>query len=1612
MNAFSTYAESMLGENRKRSVWRKAAAVLGIAIAIVSCALLMNPAAALTGGSTFESSITSSSALFSKLSPTSTAWTTVKSDHVLSADANLRLRIAFEIPGDAAAKGSTLQYRLPDSVKLNADRTVKGNLYTGSTVKDPNRQGAEKLGTYSVDGNVLTATFDTDPGNAGTTDNADKKVSGYLDIDLGFGELACNDSGTSDIKLSDTVSLQATKSLDADNATQDADASASAKTAAIASSKKAAKKAAVKARAAAANSSSTDFTDYLTSVEVKHLVNGQWADATEFQDGETVKVALNYNVPKSIISENAPTITYQLPDGITPSEKTNGRVIMNKKEVGDYSVDENGLVTITFDKEYADGSAMIGDVQFKGKVSASSEKQTVNFGGTAGSITVTKPKQDGHDISVAKSMTLSDDRNTADCSITVSSNQGTGDTVTIQDTLDKGNSSNVSPTFDKNSLTVKKISTNGSEQTISWSADQLKWASQDNSGDQFTLSGLPALGAGEKYVASYKVNVSPSDNASSGKVANSAYSYSGSHSGSDWKSAEWKQDINKWGSYNQADGHIVWTIEVNPNKYDLSNWVVSDTLPSGTKTTQQYVVRSSDGSFSKNLGKTGGESTIQVDFSKLGLTDAQKKQTYYIDIYTDAPATDGTVNNKATVKNTPGSGHEEASGSTDVTHRKFDLQKSFKSDTLKNGLDTSIWNTNVTLPETNLTSFTYTDTIEDAHDGDGADMGTSSHYAIAYELEQSFKNSLRINVDNYNYYRYVGDGQQVYYEAYYPDQKGSTQDLSITINYYDAKGNKVSPQDTTTPVKKYTIDVTVNGNASIKAQSMTAEYTTKSDVSGAQGGTTWTIPNKAAIPDHTSEASHDLTVPRTFEKAVKVVGDYGAVSYHTGSTTADLDKIKGKIDYRLMLYTTAADDGTTLTVTDTLPEGMKYVDGSVYARFFENEYSQSTRNWSNPATDFEGDQKPVCTQETVGGKTVLTFTIKNYHYDPNSIKSCSYIALYYQTSVEDDAFWQGSDTAKTYSNEAQWEGHGTPQTTDTTVKRTFTRLDKQGVQLDKDGNPVEMGSDNKPKVNPSNKLRYYIAINTGAEDLDPNSDQLTLTDKLSAASSLSPALDLDSVALYTYSPSAKNHLGTKLDIDRYRIQYDNTTHTLTATVPDKLACVLAYDYTIDKDFGEGVTVSNNASLNGQSSSQKSISLHEIESSASAEEDVLTIYKVDEDNYRKTLPGTEFRLDKWDATSLSWVTAKDKVTTDSNGTITWDLLDSKTGISADTLYRLVETKALDGYQVGKPYYFIWRAKSSSEDTAYSQSKASSATQMDSTALPRESVDILSHSGGVAYITNKYTRVTAKKAWANQDGTSGDAPAGSSARLQLYRAVKTIDNDDAVTLTVTGDGNGSQSGWKPTINLDNSADGKRQVKKGSDFSFEIAGYSGQEGTVYVNGNAYTSFKFNGTSNSTVVSLKSIAEDTTVLVHVTTVPNAPNGLTSKSWSDPQKTIDQSSLTAIGDPVDVSASNNWQANWDNLQEVDSEGHTYCYTVKELGYTAGNGAYTAADSDGQLPAYNVSYTNNEGIQTGAITVTNTSKGYQLPNTGGPGMAGIAAVGAALILAAGAGLAFRRRRRS
>ena len=73
------------------------------------------------------------------------------------------------------------------------------------------------------------------------------------------------------------------------------------------------------------------------------------------------------------------------------------------------------------------------------------------------------------------------------------------------------------------------------------------------------------------------------------------------------------------------------------------------------------------------------------------------------------------------------------------------------------------------------------------------------------------------------------------------------------------------------------------------------------------------------------------------------------------------------------------------------------------------------------------------------------------------------MAVYYNLSVAQDPSWAKGEE-KTYSNNASWNSH--TASTNTTVKREFKVLSKTGVQLDKDGKSVQIGSDGKA-VNPT-----------------------------------------------------------------------------------------------------------------------------------------------------------------------------------------------------------------------------------------------------------------------------------------------------------------------------------------------------------------------------------------------------------------------------------------------------------------------------------------------------------------------------------------------------------------
>lgn len=1639
----------MLRDNRRRRDWRGIAAVAGAVVAVVCGVLLMYPAHALTGGDSLRNAITDQSAVFSKAAGTGDdAWQATDPATPVSADSSLRLRVAFKLPAGTLANGSVLQYQLPDGVSVDTSKApVSGDVISGVTVADPTNANATKIGSYQIRDGILTLTFNDDvtKANAGSpagdaSDSAAAEqaqagsdLSGYVDIDLGFDQLTCDDSGLATIKLNDAVTLKVTKAAEekdqsavadattdgagdtVDSASQDADAQADVTSAA----------APVARVAARAGSDSVDLTDHLTAdSKVEKLVNGTWTESTKFTEGDEVRVKLKYHLAKGTITTDIPNATYQLPDGIRPESPESGDVMMGGKDIGDYTIGTDGKVMIQFKKDAMQlGNGVSGTLMFTGKVSNASggDSTTIHFGGSATDITVNKkkdnPQTDTHDINVNKTATLSSDRSYVDYTVTASTTKGTEGTVTIGDHLDKNNSSNAKPSYDTNSpLSVKKVDASGNTYSVSYSSDQVTWDTSASDGPHFKISGLPQLNAGEKYVVTYRGNVNATSGAQTAKVANGAYAESGSNSSSDWKSVGWTKDIQKSGTYDK-DGHIIWSIWVNPNGADISNWVVQDDLSKcfdGCKMVQQFIVETADGSYSQYFDSSS-PTFLDFRFSSIAsqLNDAQKHSKFRITVYTNAPSGDVSVSNTAKEWGNPGSGYAEDTGTTDVVHRTTDVVKKHVADQIENGKPhTETWYSTITLPEGNIKSYEYVDTIGNAQTSEGVDLGSDSHYATASELEQAFKSTivdnkvtqagcLAINVDNYNKYLYAGAGQQAYYDSYYENEDGFTKNLGIKVTYYDAGGEEVPATNSTTRVKSFKVTVTPTGGASITAQSMTigteqSPYKTHIDTTGAEEGSTWTVSNTGTVGGKSSTDTYTFTNPKTFDKMVKTGSKDGADIFKSGNANVNYDDVNGTLTYRLMLTTSANDNNKDIIITDTLPEGATYVDGSLYAKFFKSEYDNHDTNYSG--TDFTGANKPQVTNSQKDGRTVLTITIPKYTY------SSQYptVAVYYSLSVAQDPSWAKGEE-KTYSNNASWNSHNA--STNTTVKREFRVLSKTGVQLDKDGKPVQTGSDGKA-INPTGKLRYYVQINTGAKDLNPNSDELELTDTFGAPNTLEPTIDPTSIKLYAYDPAKENGLDTSKEIKGYKAKYDEATHKITVTLPDKTACVLVYEYQLNDNFSDNMSVSNSASLDGQDSASGSVNLREVTSSATATQKQIVIYKVDEDDFSNVLSDTCFEMYYWDKESTSWKLKKDSLETDGDGKIEYDLEDNVDKLNNDVLYMLRETKAKDGYAANAVRYFIWKYGSSTDDAAYSTSGAANAR------VDRSAIKFFGSDGGKMYVTNEYTRVTVQKNWANSDGSEASAPSGSSARLQLYRSTKKMDSSDAVKVTVTGEGNGSNSGWFPTVNLDSSSDGSRYVKKGSKFIFNVEGDNTMSFDVYVNDSKVGSYNFDNYNTPIPISLDSVTTDTRVLVKVTSKSNCPNGLKSITWTDPQQVLDDSTSAPVGDPVTVDADSGWAHNWDNLAKDDGNGNQYYYTVKELGYTVG-GTYHDLDkeTDG---AYTVSYGGNAGIQTGTITVTNSAKknqGYELPSTGGT-PSSLPAIGGAFALGAFALLALRWRRRN
>ena len=1346
--------------------------------------------------------------------------------------------------------------------------------------------------------------------------------------------------------------------------------------------------------------SAVDLSPYVKKVSIKKNINGYWIETTDLKVGDTIQINLDYSIESGKITSSNKTAVYHIPNGIVPSDNQSGYIRKEGQNVGTYTIGTNGTITLIFFDDFAkDGLGVDSKVSFEGTVSetASGGSGSITFPGTNNTITVEKPVEDQFDIHTSKSgSVVSDNKVSYAVTVTTNNGTGTGNQVKITDQYGSNESENVgSFNYDQDSFKIFKLDANGNSEKITNYEISFTTVNGQAGGDpKFVISDLPALAAGEKYKVTYDVNISPSDSSKRVQVCNLAYSKSGNHDEWHWDTENIEKAIEKTGGYDSDSNTFWWRIKLNNGKgQDVSSWTVHDN-GTGSKIVggvSVYRLENNNPVYVKTFSEFDGATNFSFKMSSLDLSDDQKTADYYIEYRTEASAA-ATGGSQVTQNNTAGytdGNNNGGSASAEVTGtlRETSVNKTWKDNSDQLSEDKSFlqikWNSEAILPAGKLTTFTYQDVIEDAVDEQG---NTYEHYAIASELENAFKAIISNNSDNggnckkgiylaqntYDRYNYNGNGNNATKSNYYGADYSSS-DVVIAVTYYDQNENVIQADDSSAHVKRFTVTVSAGEEKQFEAHDLDITgYPTHINVSQLPGGHTISIKNKGIAGGKESEASHDYVKPMNsgeIDKRVHTSNVNGARIFKNGSQTVDYDLDDGKIIYKLMLCTGPENDGT-LTIYDTLPDGVTYVDNSIESFYYPDATGNENNrtywvDWSEGKeinVNFETSSSPAVTTSTDdNGKTVLTITIRNFKY----AKAYPYVGIEYSVSFAGDNNWKNpATTSGTYTNMAEWNEKTSSD--EVTVTRDKVILNKSSVQLDEDGNPIVIGSDGKPTKTPAGEIRYSIVINAAADDLVKNSDLLTLVDTVQKGNpDLHPYLDLSSVHLYNYSSSAENHIGTEILQTSYELQYDETINQMTLVIPDSKALVLVYDYRIDENAAGTPTISNLAELNGKWSSSESTKVETSTSSATADHKKITVYKVDGSNYKELLSGASFNLERYDwnkdQNSGSWAFVK-QVTTGDNGTIIFNLSGSNPELVNDKLYRLIEQKAPDGYSLDQtPHYFIWKSESDTDDnSAYANANVSSAQ------INNAPIKYIENGGGDLYISNEYTRLSVIKSWAKNDGSAAIMPEGVEVKVQLYQEEHVLDGK-TVTIKMLNTSSNNYQYYSASYVVENNTSLTVTVGiwKSTNWSGPLSlTYGGQSHEMSYDNQGHWTGK-----------IDSVTDDLNISIYVPWQVDAPTVDYTLAPTSVQN------KKAVNTPVSlVNTKGNLSFQWENLPKTGSNGEQLYYSVEEVSVTKNNVDISEN--------YRVSYRNNDGIQSGQIIITNTQNKevYELPETGGRGI--------------------------
>lgn len=1119
---------------------------------------------------------------------------------------------------------------------------------------------------------------------------------------------------------------------------------------------------------------------------------------SEIQEGDEVRLVLNMeSVPENIFhdGQNGNKAYYRLPYKLAEplTDKPIYKEGSTTEVIGHLNVNTEGLAIITFDKvqgfDYT--KTFKATINVSGKIVAggTDASEDIKFSDDA-HFTLKKKSDIKTDKSAAAEVVEKGDKTYFKYTVKVSSENGTaGQSVTIDDVITS--LFNLTGSYDTGSFTLTK-----KDGTTVDLEGKLTFASD---GKSFKIDNLAALGKDEYYELTYLYEVRHSGKHDNkwGAVDNTAKATSGENVSTATANKSLSSEditVEKYGAIggygnDQAVGKITWTVTINnPNGRDLKGYVVDDALKTDGITIRagdKVKIEESTDSNSFHDFKVNeiqqygvikeGHKGFTYTFPE-GSTGKKYRFTYY------STMPDGTggkdVTNGVDVKKGEKTYHAEGTVQNAVREKKLLKNSSGTLETVSTGkMQEKKWNIAVRTAASvgKKSSFTVTDTFQKPTI-DNTEATGLKHYAVKKDLDAQLKNSIKV---------YWVSGETSGYVWYYKETKPELEGVKINIAYYKASGEEALEDTDEVTSFKITVDWTgaTDGNLVITQLNAESYSSYVEDVSSLEAGKTLTVTNQIEYEgDHVS-ANSSYTKPAAGKAELKKYACDNA--YHGFSENATVEY--GKIIWFKLILKNVTDD--TVTVTDTLPKGLKY----------ENFVASNDTNWMKPY--YVGFSKSTesgvdaCTslfplsgqshtdddsRQGKGYLTVsytpyqknqeqtLTFTLNNLTEAQKNNPEGYNIAIIFGVRVDDDRWEDIHFTQDTYTNTAKWDKEAKAKTADVTVQRTNFGLRKT----------AQRSSD-------QNAATYTVEINKENKQwLSTPGSELELHDTLTIPAEIDAEINRQSVKLEKYVNGALTDVTTtdlrRFTLEPMQIDGTNKVYKMTFTVPDGCYYKLTYEYRflVGSSLGtQQFEISNKVDMFGHGETNSDYRYHYVEGGGTASQkntNTLQLLKVERNKYYNTLQGATFKLSKWGGTG--WSEVKADCTTDANGQILFRYAESVDAdvvkVERGVLYKLKEIAPPNGY-IGDstPHYFLMLNANQTKDDA-----AITSVVRNSGVAESQITFVAANQTEQMYVENTAKQITIRKVWQDANGKQESNVPHEDITVKLTRTDKATGLED--------------------------------------------------------------------------------------------------------------------------------------------------------------------------------------------------------------------------------------------